>query len=106
MQEIDRLYGKEPKPSESRSKGKAAAAGDDGEPISKKKKHRQEAEYVEPEVDFESGFDHGFDNMATFNGRAVGKDEGQPAASSSVGGGAAASENKSGTNFDFNFDDQ
>ena len=44
--------------------------------------------------------------MATFNGRAVGKDEGQPAASSSVGGGAAASDNKSGTNFDFNFDDQ
>ena len=110
MQEINRLYGRETttkpttkaaKPSRSTS---AHAAAEGGVSIKKKKKVAPRPDDEEAEsVDFESGFDHGFESMATFNGRDVGR-EGESAASSSVGAAAAENNAKKPTaNFDFNF---
>ena len=60
MQEIDSLYPE--------GSGAATAKPSGGE--SKKKQREARPAEAEPaEGNFESGFDHGFDNMATFNGK-------------------------------------
>lgn len=109
MKEIDKEYG--------------AASADSKEASRVKKEKRREEEKVE-EINFESGFDHGFASMATFNGKSVGKDDGPR---TSISGAAAADEKPSNgdlfaenaaaskaqqpasgsapANFDFNFDD-
>ena len=69
MEEINRNYGKV----------SAAPASKPKVVVEKKKARREE----EKEETFETGFDHGFETMSTFNGKSVGK-EGGPAVSSSV----------------------
>lgn len=73
MKEIDKQYG-------------AASSAASKEPTKVKKEKRREEEKVE-EINFESGFDHGFASMATFNGKAVGNDDGPR---TSISGAAAA----------------
>lgn len=71
MVEINKLYGKDSgaaASSSSKSRSKTGAAANNEE-------QKQET--------FDTGFDHGFDSMATFNGKSVGKDEG-PKVSASV----------------------
>ena len=58
MKEIDQLYGKEQPRKVSAKKSKPAA----------REEVKQES--------FDGGFDHGFESMATFNGKTVGTDSG------------------------------
>ena len=111
MAEIESAYGDStPTPSGSDSSRRKRSARRDGE---------EDAKQEEP-VTFETGFDHGFENMATFNGRTVGN-EGGAAASSSVqqpppnnttsdqqsaaNASQPAPPQPAANNFDFNFDD-
>ena len=79
MKEIDELYGKSSDDSSAPSRDKGS-------------KRQAAAAEQDQQVDFDSGFDHGFESMATFNGRSVGNDMQGAAASSSVGGAAEASQ--------------
>ena len=72
MEEINRNYGKESAAPSSSSASKPKVAV-------KVKARREE----EKEDTFETGFDHGFETMSTFNGKSVGN-EGGPTMSSSV----------------------
>ena len=69
MAEIESAYG-EDTPAASESSRKRSA-------------RRNEEEEVKQET-FETGFDHGFENMATFNGRSVGNEKTNAAASEST----------------------
>ena len=81
-EEIDRLY---PKGSASGSAANAKRHHSSHEGKARQERRRREEEKKEEPaaVDFNTGFDHGFENMATLHGRAIGKDEG-PAVSSSL----------------------
>jgi len=68
MEEIDRAYPKNAPASR--------AASGSNKKEKKEKKRREERKQEEPAnaLNFDTGFDHGFENMATFNGRSVGKE--------------------------------
>ena len=68
MDEINRMYPKAARPSSGRANRDSAAKD-------RSKQKRREEEKKNEEVnaqDFTTGFDHGFENMATFNGQSVG----------------------------------
>jgi hypothetical protein len=73
MDEINRLY----PDTKSAAERKPASK----EPV--QAKERKNRERPQAQATFESGFDHGFESMATFNGREVGK-EGGPLQTASV----------------------
>ena len=79
MAEIESLYGADAMREKEREKEQKAKA----EAAKKAKEKRREEEKFD-EVDFESGFDHGFARMSTFNGKAVGKDDGPSTSISNV----------------------
>ena len=70
MEEINRSYGAESENQRRARKEQERAAA------KAKKRKEEELKGAAEEPAFESGFDHGFDRMATFNGRAVGKEGG------------------------------
>ena len=80
MDEINRKYGADDKSS-------AAAESDEARRARREKERQQirrgEERKANEEPAFETGFDHGFENMSTFNGKSVGN-EGGPAVTSSV----------------------
>mmetsp|Transcript_30504 Transcript_30504/g.37558 ORF Transcript_30504/g.37558 Transcript_30504/m.37558 type:complete len:95 (-) Transcript_30504:671-955(-) len=80
MQEIERLYGKAQAPKEERSRSEKEA---------RPKRRPRDEDEAEEQVDFESGFDHGFESMATFNGRSVGREGGSSVTASFVNNYAA-----------------
>lgn len=75
MEEINRIYGKETSETDAERRTRKDK---------ERKKRREEAKHQDEQPDFESGFDHGFESMATFNGKSVGKDEGVTASSTSI----------------------
>jgi len=81
MDEINRKYGK------SESSSSAAAESDAARRARREKEKAQirrgEERKANEEPAFETGFDHGFENMATFNGKSVGQ-EGGPTQTASV----------------------
>ena len=83
MAEIDRQFEKSSKRPSSSSAAAAQSSEDRQKAKAERQRRRQEEEKANEEPAFESGFDHGFESMATFNGRSVGKDGG-PAQSTSV----------------------
>ena len=84
MAEIESQFPKSAKrPSSSTGRSGAAAAQGSSQEDRREKRRRQEEEKGNDEPAFESGFDHGFESMATFNGRSVGN-EGGPAQSTSI----------------------
>jgi len=74
LEEINSIYGK----------GSSGEAAEQRRSDKKKSKPSREENKAEAQnINFDIGFDHGFENMATFNGRTVGKDGG-PAQSTSL----------------------
>ena len=86
MAEIESMFpksAKRPKSSTGREGAAAAQGSSQEDQRAERRRRRQEDEKANEEPAFESGFDHGFESMATFNGRSVGNDGG-PAQSSSI----------------------
>jgi len=71
MEEINRSYG-----AESENQRRARKEQERAAAKAKKRKEEELKQQEEAQPTFESGFDHGFEQMATFNGRTVGKDGG------------------------------